>query len=459
MQITLSSQRTYGFGNSRLVVRFGSIVSSDAQVIVSSDDCYVSMGGGVSAAIRAAGGESIALDAAKKVPAALGDIVVTSAGALNAQYVFHAITIGQNPSALSQADIIERATRRCMQLLDGLQLSSIAFPAIGSGVARFSYEAVATTMAKAIVEELEQNPKPIDVTIYLYDVRGHMKEGDFFRCFEELAARVPHIAKDSTPVVPLAEPQTVKYTDLLKETEEEYKRRRIHNLRRLLADLEDQRNRLEQRLIALLGTDSAQELQSIKAFLNENQELRLQYLSELQLLAQEGFPTTNPSPRKSTSTLTAFVSSTYTDLVEHRTAVKDALSRCDIFFRGMEHFGASSNSGGASSLIVQEVRNSDVYIGIFGTRYGSIDAATGLSMTELEFREAETTKKPCLLYVIHPQAMVPAAFTERDPDCLKKLEGLKAYILKNYVVHFFQNVEDLRSQVILDLMKLKGTVP
>src|SRR5687767_10867044 len=93
--------RTYQFGPSQLSIRFGNIVTAEAQVIVSSDDHYITMGSGVSAAILRAGGGAIPLDARKKVPAALGDVVVTTAGALKAQYVFHAITIGPNPDNLS----------------------------------------------------------------------------------------------------------------------------------------------------------------------------------------------------------------------------------------------------------------------------------------------------------------------------------------------------------------------
>lgn len=93
---TMNEQRTYQFGKSRLTLCFGDITNSDAQVIVSSGDYYLTMGGGVSAAILKAGGNSIALDASKKVPAEVGDVVVTNAGTLAAQYVFHAVTIGQD---------------------------------------------------------------------------------------------------------------------------------------------------------------------------------------------------------------------------------------------------------------------------------------------------------------------------------------------------------------------------
>ena len=65
--------RQYTFNNSTLTVKFGSILDTQAEVIVSSDDCYVTMGGGVSRAILRAGGDVIIRDAQKMVPIPLGD--------------------------------------------------------------------------------------------------------------------------------------------------------------------------------------------------------------------------------------------------------------------------------------------------------------------------------------------------------------------------------------------------
>ncbi|MDD6606686.1 MAG: hypothetical protein PUF00_02825 [Paraprevotella sp.] len=38
--------RAYKFNESTLTVKFGNIIETRAEVIVSSDDCYVTMGGG-----------------------------------------------------------------------------------------------------------------------------------------------------------------------------------------------------------------------------------------------------------------------------------------------------------------------------------------------------------------------------------------------------------------------------
>src|SRR5262245_9234950 len=104
--------RTYRFGISSFTIRFGDLTTSLAQALVNSQNTYISMEAGVGAAILAAGGQSIAIDASKMVPAAVGNVVVTSAGSLPAQYVFHAITLGS--SELSPGDIVTRVTRRCM---------------------------------------------------------------------------------------------------------------------------------------------------------------------------------------------------------------------------------------------------------------------------------------------------------------------------------------------------------
>ena len=56
------------FNNSKLTVKFGNILETQAEVIVSSDNCYVTMGGGVSKAILYAGGSSIINDAKKRGP-------------------------------------------------------------------------------------------------------------------------------------------------------------------------------------------------------------------------------------------------------------------------------------------------------------------------------------------------------------------------------------------------------
>ena len=70
------NSRTYEVGRSKITLLFGDITTSKAEALVSSDDYLLSMGGGVSAAIRRVGGARVAADASKMVPARAGDVIV-----------------------------------------------------------------------------------------------------------------------------------------------------------------------------------------------------------------------------------------------------------------------------------------------------------------------------------------------------------------------------------------------
>jgi O-acetyl-ADP-ribose deacetylase (regulator of RNase III) len=199
----MGTGRSYTLEKSRINVLFGDITTSPAQIIVSSDDYYVTMGGGVSGAILRAGGQEIMIDAAKKVPAKLGDVVVTTAGRLKAQYVFHAITIEQYSGAAGPGEIVRQCVSRCFDLLDALGLDAIAFPAIGAGAAGFSYDDVAVEMAAVIAERLARSRRSIEVTLYLFDRFGLMQPIDFIQFFEEFARRMPQL-RPTDPLSPTA---------------------------------------------------------------------------------------------------------------------------------------------------------------------------------------------------------------------------------------------------------------
>lgn len=198
--------RAYKFNDSYLTLTFGDITTSDAEVLVSSDDYKLTMGGGVSRAICQAGGNAIAIDTAKMTPAVLGDVVVTTAGTLPARYIFHAVTIGPSATSMTRSQVLQKATRRWLQLLEAFGLQSIAFPAIGAGTASFPYEEVAAQMSEVIADDLLKRNRPVKILLYLYDPLGRKEPMDYIRFFEEFAARTPKVAAhESTPPSPQAQ--------------------------------------------------------------------------------------------------------------------------------------------------------------------------------------------------------------------------------------------------------------
>lgn len=192
--------RQYTFNKSTLTVKFGNIIDTKAEVIVCSDDCYVTMGGGVSRAILRAGGEAIVKDVQKMVPVPLGDVTATTAGTLEHQkYVFHCITIDKKSkmqmlaSQVTEEDVLnyllQHAVDKCFQLMQAMEITSIAFPAIGAGAARIPIQKVIEQMSIAIARNLANTNKTLNVELYLYDIYNLYSESDYITLFESLAAK------------------------------------------------------------------------------------------------------------------------------------------------------------------------------------------------------------------------------------------------------------------------------
>lgn len=148
-----------------------------------------------------------------------------------------------------------------------------------------------------------------------------------------------------------------------------------------------------------------------------------------------------------------FLSSTKTDLERERAAVETALHQFhNTVFVGMEYFG--SVPGLPKDVCLKKVAESDIYVGIFGNRYGHVDAASERSMTELEYREAMVHCLPCLIYLNDDSAMSPIQITDPTDDDSRKLALLKSDLKKNHVITFFRNPDHLATRVVIDVANI-----
>ena len=200
-------ERKYKFNNSVLKLIFGDIMDSKAEVIVSSDDTGISMAGGVSKVIREAGGDIIREDAPKKLPAQVGDVIVSTAGSLEHQkYVFHCLTLNYEhkfevfEGKLTNSEemnkyIIRHSIDKCFRLMQALDLHSISFPCIGVGLARIPIKQLAINLADVISSNLFKTQKPYEIELYLYESTGYdhnrqeLSEMDYIDMFENFAIK------------------------------------------------------------------------------------------------------------------------------------------------------------------------------------------------------------------------------------------------------------------------------
>jgi tetratricopeptide (TPR) repeat protein len=145
---------------------------------------------------------------------------------------------------------------------------------------------------------------------------------------------------------------------------------------------------------------------------------------------------------------TVMISSTALDLPTHRKEAISACQRAGMFPLPMENLPADPSDAVVVSL--RMVDEADIYLGIFGHRYGSVPEGESKSITEMEYDRAIERGIPCYIFLMHEDHDLRAADVEKGPGA-KKLEALKDRLGKKHVANFFMNPEDLRAQIIQSL--------
>ncbi len=150
---------------------------------------------------------------------------------------------------------------------------------------------------------------------------------------------------------------------------------------------------------------------------------------------------------------TAMISSTSLDLPDHRKQVVEACLRESVFPIGMEHLPVRDSS--AVTVDREMVDKADIYIGIFGVRYGEVPPDHDISYTELEFNRAVERGIPILVFVMHEDHPVKPRDVEADAEAQRKLAELKKRASTGRIRGEFKSPEELRGLVIQALADLR----
>ncbi len=165
-----------------ICVVLGDITEMEVDAIVNPANSLMLMGGGVAAAIKRKGGDVIEVEARKKAPVPVGEAIATSAGRLKAKYVIHSPTMPR-PAMRTTLDAVYKATKAALRLADKLDVSTIAFPGMGTGVGGLDYYDAAKTMLKAIREHITTKSKLKKIYLVAIDVKAYEK---FLKALKEL---------------------------------------------------------------------------------------------------------------------------------------------------------------------------------------------------------------------------------------------------------------------------------
>jgi formylglycine-generating enzyme required for sulfatase activity len=148
-----------------------------------------------------------------------------------------------------------------------------------------------------------------------------------------------------------------------------------------------------------------------------------------------------------------YVSSTYADLKAHRETVYRTLRQLGHDVIAMEDYVAADERPVVKCL--GDVTNCDLYVGVFAWRYGFVPPAEHanpgrISITELEYRKAVESGKPCCIFLLNEGAEWPDEHMESvtgENQSGSRMAALRRELAREKTVGFFDGVAELGRQV------------
>ena len=169
-------------GRTEIAIARGDLTDWEVDAIVNAANSHLWMGAGVAGAIKKKGGVIIEEEAVRQGPVEVGEAVLTTAGNLAATHVIHAAAMGQDLK--TDAQKITQATRSSLNLADKHKLSSIAFPALGTGVGGFPPGQAAEAMLGVVLEHIKAGSTSLQKIVFV------LYQDEAFKAFTETLTRL-----------------------------------------------------------------------------------------------------------------------------------------------------------------------------------------------------------------------------------------------------------------------------
>ncbi|HYE73916.1 MAG TPA: O-acetyl-ADP-ribose deacetylase [Blastocatellia bacterium] len=176
------------FLNGRVTALQGDITAQAVDAIVNAANWTLLGGGGVDGAIHEEGGPGI-LEACKEIRRTLypdglptGEAVITTAGNLPARYVIHTVGPIKGRYGDKDADYLAACYRNSLKLAFDYGVTTIAFPAISTGVYGYPKDEAAAVSSKAIAEFLADDTQIKEVRLVFYST-SDLRVFSQYHCF------------------------------------------------------------------------------------------------------------------------------------------------------------------------------------------------------------------------------------------------------------------------------------
>jgi len=131
----------------------GDITEMAVDAIVNAANTDLTMDTGLAGAMGRKAGERLREECERLAPIRLGAAAVTTGANLKAFFVIHAASV--RPQEKATAEYIRLATRASLMRAEEKGIRSMAYPALGTGVAGFSMAECAPIMLKAVLDHIK----------------------------------------------------------------------------------------------------------------------------------------------------------------------------------------------------------------------------------------------------------------------------------------------------------------
>ena len=169
-------------GPATVEIQKGDISTMEVDAVVNAANTELVMGTGVAGALKKRGGVVIEEEATLQAPVEVGEAVLTTAGNLKATHVIHAAVMGMDLK--TDPAIIAKATQAVLALAVKHKLSTLALPALGSGVGHVPPAQSAEAMMEAVATHLKTGPTSLKRVIFV------LYQDDAHRAFVDTLKRV-----------------------------------------------------------------------------------------------------------------------------------------------------------------------------------------------------------------------------------------------------------------------------
>ncbi len=165
------------FLDGRVSVVVGDITKQDVEAIVNAANSSLLGGGGVDGAIHRAGGPEILAECREirrtRFPEGLptGEAVITTGGKLAALYVIHTVGPIYGEHGGREAELLANCYHNSLTLAVEKNLTSIAFPAISTGVFGYPLAEAAEVSSKTIENFLTTDMQLKEVRLVFFQAR------------------------------------------------------------------------------------------------------------------------------------------------------------------------------------------------------------------------------------------------------------------------------------------------